>query len=69
MDRFTANAANFDELTDLLRTARDRSYGCQVFVMSNGDTVEITHFDYTSEYMTDGYWVAAIYEDGIRTDI
>ena len=69
MNRFTANASNFDELIELLQTARENSYNDPVFVMSNGSQVHLIHAEYKAEFEADGYWVASIYENGLRAEI
>ena len=69
MTRVPASANNFDELTELLQTAIEKSQGARLYVMSNGSVAQLIHTEYRDDFEADGYWLSLVYENGHRVEI
>lgn len=66
--RYMANIKNENEISEIIETAKSSSRLDTIYLMSNGEFLQIVHRDYLDELKDMGYFVSMIFEGGNRVE-
>lgn len=67
--QYSARIENENEVANVFSTGIEASKTQgTIFLMSNGEMVQIVHAEYEDEMKEDGYFVASIFEGGHRVE-
>ena len=66
--QFKAKINNENEVANVFHTGLEESKKETIFVMSNGEWIQIAHKDYEEELKEEGFWIAGIFENGHKID-
>ena len=66
--QFKAKIENENEVANVINTGLEKSKADTIYLMSNGEWIQIAHKEFKEELEAEGYWVASIFEYGHRVE-
>lgn len=66
--RYMANIKKENEVKEIIETAKSSSSFDTIYLMSNGEFLQIVHKDYLDELKDMGYFVSMVFEGGNRVE-
>ena len=66
--QFKAKIENENEVANVVNTGLEKSKADTIYLMSNGEWIQIAHKEFKEELEAEGYWVASIFEYGHRVE-
>lgn len=69
--RYTAPIDDEQKTTEMFKAAQELSadYTCTIYIVSNGVEGQVIHPEYMDEYKEEGFWLAAMFDNGNRISI